>query len=99
MQDENKGSQVVIPILDGTGGFKDRAMHNHRVKPYRSREVKAATPEESLELFRLLDNYRVQQAGNGRAADTELDALRRSCAHEHDADETIGELYCDPGEK
>ena len=99
VQDENKGSQVVIPIPDGTGGFKDRAVHNHRVKPYRSRDVKVATPEESIELFRLLDNYEVQQAENGRAVVTGLDALRRSCAHEHEADETIGELYCDPGEK
>ena len=101
IQDENKGSQVVIPIPDGTGGFKDRAVHNHRVKPYRSRDVKVATPEESLELFQLLDNYEVHQTENGRAAITGLDALRRSCAHEHEADEVIhvGELYCDPGEK
>ena len=99
VQDENKGSQVVIPIPDGTGGFKDRAVHSHRIKPYRSRKVTIASEEDSLELFRLLDNYEVQRAEGGQAAFTGLDALQRSCAHEHEADATAGESYRDPGEK
>ena len=58
-----------------------------------------ATEEDSLELFRLLDNYEVQRAEGGKAAFTGLDAPQRSCAHEHEADETMRESYHDPGKK